>query len=205
MIEWIKELRSTERGRTLFKFILYMIFFVAVFLLILIVSRTNNLYLTWNNSSSSSVEESTSKKVYTYLDKQNELISGKYEFVYNITGPKEYVFMGDYDNGQVDAIRESDDEIIRYSIEDGVVYLKKLSSKEEYTSLYEGLNSQLFDLKSLFSKLNMNSATIYNTLENKTYIYDNVEGKKAQVIANEEKIIEIDIWDGEYTYKFTYE
>ncbi len=206
MIEWIKELRSTERGRTLFKFILYMIFFVVVFLLILIVSRTSEPYVQGNNSTSSTtIIESTSKKILTYLDKQNKLIHGKYDFIYNVSGAKEVVYMGTYNDGEVDALRETEDEVIRYSIESGKVYLKKLSSKNEYTSLYEGVNSELFDMKSLFSKLNMASATIDNTLENKTYNYENVEDKKVQVITNDEEIIEIDIWEGEYIYKFTYE
>jgi len=207
MIEWIKELRSTERGRTLFKFILYMIFFVIVFLLILIVSRTSEPYIEGNNSknSTTTVIESTGKKTYTYLDKQNKLIHGKYDFVYNVSGAKEVIYMGTYNDGEVDALRETSDEVIRYSIESGKVYLKKLSSKEEYTLLYDGVNSELFDIENLFNKINMASATIDNTLENKTYNYEDVEGKKIQVITNDEEIIEINIWEGEFIYKFTYE
>ncbi len=206
MIEWIKELRSTERGRTLFKFILYMIFFTTVFLLILIVSRTSEPYVQGNNSkSSTNFIESTSKKTYTYLDKQNKLIHGKYDFIYNVSGPKEVIYMGTYNEGEVDALRETDDDVIRYSIESGKIYLRKLSSKEEYADLYNGLNSELFNMESLFGKLNMASATIDNTLENKTYNYENVDGIKVQVVTNDEEITEINIWEGEYIYKFSYE
>lgn len=204
MIEWIKNLRSTEKGRTLFKFILYMFFFVIVLILVVIANGMDSPYIRQNNSTNISKESSTQKKELTYFEKQRILLEGKYDFIYNIEGPININYMGTYNNKNVEGFKESEDNLIRYSIENGIIYKKSLTSKSEYDELYIGLEENLFDLENIFLKLNSNMAVIRQEEDKKIYEYE-LDNKKYKVTTDYDGIIEITITFDVYTYKYTFQ
>ena len=108
----IEQLKKTERGKSLIKFGWDMLFILFVFILILSSGTLNS------KKETSKGEESTieSKTEVSYIDMQKELINGKYEFEYIITGTVNVNYTGSYSNREVTGFRESDDSLIKYHI-----------------------------------------------------------------------------------------
>lgn len=205
MIAWIKNLRSTEKGRVLFKFILYMIFFAFVVILV-IVSNAIDTPRTYLESSSSREESKTEETLeLTYFEKQKKLLEEKYEFTFKISGSKNIQYTGKKDEfGKIEGYKETEENLVRYSIENGKAYLIKLNEKTEYNELYEGLDEKLFDLESLFTKLNMTSSTIEKRENTKTYNYLDVEGKNIRVSTDKTSIQRIEVDDSSLIYELTF-
>lgn len=211
MIEWIKNLRSTKRGRAAFKLFLYMIFLGFVLIIVGFGTAANNSKIKSSQSESkedsninSETEESSIE--LTYLEKQNKLISNNYKFTYTIMGLTEAVFEGEFKDGVVDGIKETDDMLIHYTIENGIIYKNNLKEKQEYTELYNKLDSRLFDFASLFEILNQASSIIEKNSTNKTYNYENINDYYIIVTTTPTEIIEINIKNEniEYNFKFQY-
>lgn len=204
MFEFIKKLRSTEKGRTLFKFLLYMAFFV--FVLILAITSGATKGETPKNTSSKESEsiEHSEERAISYFEKQKKLYSSKYEFSYTYKGEKNINFYGEVDAGNVDGFKETDAELIHYTIENGVVYQKKMDEKVVIENLYEGMDASLFDLKGLFDKLNANNATIESGDDKKTYSYK-LDDYSYKVTTNREAITKIDISSEVDYYEFNFE
>lgn len=208
MIEWIKELRSTEKGRVLFKFILYMVFFVAVMLLIVITNAVNPPRKQSGNSSESTTPESSFEEVkeeLTYFEKQEKLHTGHYDFTYQIKGEKIAEYNGEYYNGNVVGYRETEDDLIKYSIENGIVYLNELTGKTEYNDLYLDFCQEFFDLKKLFQKLNSTSSKIEKNGDEKWYKYENIDGYSFVICTSKEGIETIEIYDDSIKYSFSFD
>lgn len=209
--EKIKKLKSTERGRSLYKIILDGIFLLIVILIIVagnIAGKENSKkYDTSKYSESSeSIESNFENKERTYLEKEELLKTGTYDFVYNISGSTKVEYRGKYSNGSVSGYKEDSSGIIRYSIENGAVYKLELDQKTPYNELYVGLDTNLFNYDFIFNTINSKSAIIDSKEEETTYTYDNVDGYKYIVKMNDQNITEITIQNDilTYDYKFTY-
>ena len=210
MKKWIDELKKTEKGKILLKFMGYMAFFVFVIILVVVANanqKNDNLEI--KNESNIEEKESTSEdsisENLTYLDKQKKLYEGKYEFNYTVTGELNVTYTGTFDNGTVEGYKETEEELVRYSIEDGVTYKVKLNKKEEYDKLYEGLEANLFDFRQLFDKINSTSAIIDRSKEEKTYTYDGIDGYHIVVTLSDIEIDKIEINNDVLTYTFTFD
>lgn len=204
MFEFIKKLRSTEKGRTLFKFSLYMLFFAFVLILAIVSGATKVPIQKNTNSKESESMKVVEDKSLTYFEKQTKLYSSKYEFSYTYRGEKVVNFYGEVDAGNVDGFKETDDELIHYTIENGVVYQKKMDEKVAIENLYDGMDETLFDLKGLFNKLNANNATIESEDEKKTYTYK-LDNYTYKVTTNREVISKIEVDTGIDSYEFNFE
>ena len=212
MIKWIKDLRSTERGRTLFKFGLYLSFLFFVIVLCLVAGAmkgpndTANPSSNRSNSSSkenSHLDDADTEKPKTYFEKQ-KLFEEKYDFTYEVfASGRSTSFMGEYDHGKTDGFKESEGLLLHYEIENGIPYRKELFQREEMTDLYDGMDATLFDVVSLFEKLNSGSATVINDGTNKTYNYE-LEDGIYRVVTDEEYITRIEIIKENDKYDFSF-
>lgn len=208
MIQWIKRLRSTEKGKIAFKFILYCTFFFFVLALCIAYRTPVNVGYGNHQSASGRPESQTLKEDThepTYFEKQN-LFKDKYDFTYEVKSPSGVVnYMGEYDHGFITGYKESDAELIRYRVVDGKAYKTDLSEEEEYPTLYEDFEANFFDISSLFTRLNTQSATINRTESGKIYNYT-FEGVTYKVTTSAKVIekIEINQQDIVYTFTFTF-
>lgn len=206
MIEWIKTLRSTKRGRALFKLMSYGIFMALTVVIILIGSSKNNHTSYKEDSSYESLLQVESKQALTYLEKQSRLYEEDYDFKYSVKGQIEAIFEGSYKDGVEEGLKETNKSVIHYSKENTLVYKHNLKEKQVYTELYTGLDEQLFDFKLLFSILNSSNSTIERTENNKIYNYKEVENYIIKVTTNELEITSIVIKNEtiEYNFEFQY-
>lgn len=205
MIEWIKNLRSTEKGKTLFKFILYLIFLFFVMVLCLVAGAMGNPYTDKNEEQSVKEESSpTLEKALTYFEKQESLKTGKYEFEYNIHLAGENIsFLGDYEFGYVDGYKETADNLIHFKIEDGVTYKLTLSEKVEMTDLIENIDVPLFELDKIFTLLNGLESSIARDGNYKTYTYT-LDDSIYKVTTDDYCIRKIDIARGEDKFELLF-
>ena len=213
---WIDELKKTDRGKAILKLSGYMVFFVAVLAIIGIsnVIGGNNDTLNLDNTSSNSSESTSSDdktvsaevKSLTYLEKQEKIYNGSYDFIFKITGETEVNYSGSFSNDVVEGYKESKISTLKYRIENGVTYEINLDEKKEITDLYAGLDASLFDFKTMFDKLNSKSTSIDRSTEYKTYTYENVDGYKYVVTMNDTEITKINISNESLNYEmiFTY-
>lgn len=205
MIEKIKNLRSTEKGKTAFKLSVYMIFFLFVLIIILFAQLAGSKNNNTDPQSSESTIESSSKKQTSYIEKQKKLYNGKYDFSYEIEGTTSVTYSGKYSDGKTTGFRISEDGIIQYEIEDGVSYIKEKSERREYSELYLDLHANLFDFKSIFTKLNALSSQIERKETRTTYNYINIDNYDYTIVTNEEYIESITIKNDQIEYKYTFE
>lgn len=196
----IEQLKKTERGKSLIKFGWDMLFILFVFILILSSGTLNS------KKETSKGEESTieSKTEVSYIDMQKELINGKYEFEYIITGTVNVNYTGSYNNREVTGFRESDDSLIKYHIKDDIIYKNKMGVEEEYSDLYTGLDSTLFNLELLFSKLNSSNVIKNNKEDNRIFTYENVDGYEIVVHLDNEHVNKIIIKNTDLAYEFSF-
>lgn len=196
----IEQLKKTERGKSLIKFGWDMLFILFVFILIL-SSGTLNSKKETSKGKESTIE---SKTEVSYIDMQKELINGKYEFEYIITGTVNVNYTGNYSNREVTGFRESDDSLIKYHIKDDIIYKNKMGVEEEYSDLYTGLDSTLFNLELLFSKLNSSNVIKNNKEDNRIFTYENVDGYEIVVHLDNEHINKIIIKNTDLAYEFSF-
>lgn len=205
MIEWIRNLRSTEKGKTLFKFILYLIFLFFVVILCLVAGAMGNPYTDGQKGESTNEESSIlEEKTLTYFEKQELLKSGKYEFEYNIhLADEDISFLGDYDAGWVDGYKETTDNLIHFKIEDGITYRMTLSEKVEISDLNGEVDLPLFELDKIFMVLNGTESSIGRDGKYKTYSYT-LEDSVYRVTTDDNCIRKIDIARGEDKYELIF-
>lgn len=208
MKEKIEKLKETERGKAILKLIGYAVFIVFVLIFIAISGAIggNNDRVIADESEESieSTAESTEVKERTYLEKQEKLINGPYEFVYKITGETEVQYSGKYENGVTEGFKETTSETVKYKIENGTVYSVKLDKQTEYKDLYLGIDADLFDFTKIFDKLNGSSTVIDKSSEIKKYTYKEINGYNYVISLDEEKIVGITVDNETLKYEFTF-
>lgn len=206
MKEKYKKLKESPNGKSIIKLGFYFAFLGVVFVLLIIASAMGTSFTdTPRKESESTSKEELEVKSLTYFEKQQVLYEGEYGFTYKVDGDVTVYYTGDYNKGTVDGFKETNDELIRYRIEDGKVYSISLDSKTEYDRLYEGLDEELFDFEKLFAKLNENSVNIQGSGDDKTYNYNNLDGKNYSISTSKTGIDSIIIKDDSKTYDFSFE
>ncbi len=207
MIDWIKKMRETERGRTLLKFILYMTFLAFVFVLYF-VSRIPITPTERMDKDSSDLESTIPKeetKELTYYQKQEKLKIEEYEFTFTCQKGETITFYGKYRDGKIEGLKETKTDLIKYVVEEGNYYRQNGDQLEEYEDLYEGLNENVLDVQKLFQLLNENSAKIERRDEEKIYTYI-LENGTYKVITDREHITKIEVTNDleSYDLEFSY-
>lgn len=210
MKEKIKALNSTPRGKALFKIMLYMIFLAFVFLIILLGNAFNE---NKNPSQTSSTRQSSnlskqdeSTKEITYKEKQTKLLTEDYKFKYFIRGSQETNFEGEKIGNNTYGYKETQNELIKYSIKNGIIYKHELNNESEYNLLFDGLDTNLFNFNYLFETLNQTSSTIEKNDDIKIYNYKNFSNYIVNVKTDKFHITSIIIKNEiiEYNFEFTY-
>ncbi len=209
MFEKIKELKKTEKGNALIKLSLYSVFLILVIVLLMIGNRIEPNRKTLKKDNIDSKNESVLQKQdkLTYFEKQEKLYQKPFEFTYTVTNnDKKITYIGKNDLNKIEGIKETDEELIRYTIEEGIAYRIRLSSKEEISNIYEGLDERLFSFKNLFESLNSLEMKVEITDELKKYIYKDYDEYDITVTTNAQEITNIYIENSIITYdfKFTY-
>lgn len=214
--EYICELKKTDRGKAILKLSGYLTFFIAVLLLVSITNALNAPKTNYTpdngtentsgvNNNEDSIPVSGEIKPKTYLEKQEKLYNEDYSYNFRITGEINLLYRGDYTKGIHEGYKESNDKTMRYRIEQDKTYEIKLEKKIEIDNLYQGLDSTLFDLKTVFTKLNSKSTIIDREEDSKSYTYENVEGYKYVIYMTETEITKIVINNEHLNYEFTFE
>lgn len=178
------------KDNTLLKFIIYMAF--LLFVIALIFATGSNKRVTDNQPEPKEIIEEKSE--ITLKEKEQILISGKYNYEYKINNETiEITYTGLCEEGICNGFREYDGNITKYNTEEIV--------PEE---LYTDLHIEYFNFKDLFDKLN-SSSTIINRKEGEVSYKYTIDNTAITVYTDDEHINKIEI-DNEYTYvfKFTY-
>lgn len=205
MREWIKNLRSTEKGRTVFRLFLYMLFFIFVLVLVFVSGAARTPVVPNDPESSSLVDSTAITEELSYLDKQKKFENNDYDFEYEITGSMTREYAGSKESEIIEGYRLTEDEIIKYSIEDGIVYKKTVGSKIVMEDLYKDLDATLFDFESLFSKLNATKSRIEKIEDEKIYYYEETDVGRVVVYTDEKEIEKIEIDQDSIKYTMTFE
>lgn len=183
-----KEVWSDPRKRAGIKLLSYFIFF---FVFILLASIINNIES--RNNIKSSNTTTTTLLIDKYNDKQNKLLTDKYNISYVINiGDNEYKINGTLENNIVNGYLELVDVIKKIIIKDNSIY--EIINNEEV--IYEsGLNVNYINLENIINLIKQNRAIITDSEKIKTYTYDIDDIRKIVVSTNEENITEIKIED----------
>ena len=116
---------------------------------------TINTYNNFTNSqnNTSSVNEPP-KKVKSLFEKEEEIITGSYDFKYVINNNNsKIVYKGSYNNKDVNGKYTDDVKSYDYIIKNQNVYIIKNDKKVPYKDLYENLDYRLFDLENVFKSI----------------------------------------------------
>ncbi len=182
-------------------------FFMLVLILVIGTNSNEKDYSKYEGATQDvfkPVYKEEEKENITFLEKQKKLYEGTYEFEYVITGAINIKYSGKYENMVTTGYKESSSETLKYKIENGVTYKVLIDKEEEHSGLYMGLNEELFDFKTLFSKLNTKSTIIDRGETSKTYTYENIDGNKIVILLNDKEINKIVIENADLKYEFTF-
>ena len=189
---------KNDKSKTLIRLGFYMLFLVMVIVLI-VTSGVN----TEDNSNTKNVNNTTISSQKTYLEKEQILVSGNYNYKFVIDDGV-IVFKGVAVNGNRRGTKTVNNKAIEYE-KDVDVYIVENGQKKVYEGLYDNIDESLFDFKSLFEKLNVLKCLIDRREEETVYSYKEVFGYNIDITSNKDYIIKIDI-NGlhKYNMEFTY-
>ena len=187
-------MNPVDKSKTLIKFGLYMLFLTVVIGLVITSGAT---------PAKNRTNDETRETRKTYLEKEKELIDGEYNYVFRVDDGL-ITFEGNFKDGIRKGKKKDNDNTIQY--EEGIEIYKVIDNqKEKYEDLYDGLDEQLFDFKSLFDILNSESCLIERNDDQVIYSYTEVLGYDFIITSDSLHIIHLQI-DGlhNYEYEFTY-
>lgn len=193
---------QSDRGKAAIKFGLWMIFII----LLIVVGVFNNKDISNAQKPEEPKEEEKEVLEFKNFDTmQTDLINGNYEYVYKININEEnYVFSGVKCNNKSTGYKESKDGVIKYVIDGDKVYKNVLDKLEETNDLYEGIDSNFLNVKTLFNNLKEYLYNVEKNTDKRTITY-NKEGYGVVVKTDLENItsIEIKLEEATYSLEFT--
>lgn len=201
--EFLKKCWKHPRWHSL---MVLMIWIVSLTLLMGIVSLVNQF------SPQKKKEEIPQMKTneVSLEEKWNCFLKEDYAFYYLVTTETETVkYEGTVKDGITTGYRERLDGIIRYSIEDNLVYEIVLDEKKELTTLYENIDANLLDLshiETLIQNIPVANSGILEEDKKITYEYTvTEENLKIMVITDEAHIKNIMIVKENETYSLSFD
>lgn len=204
--EFLKQCWKHPRWHSLMVLIIWM---VALTILMGVVSIINMF-----GSSKEPVNRETKQENngLSYEEKWEKFVSNDYTYMYTITQNEEMIkYEGNVKEGINSGFRERKDGIIRYSIENGLVYEVLVQEKKEIQTLYENIDATLLNPISIYELIKTISAEDTDILEEKeqtTYdYYTKIEEEdiKIQVIAEATQIQNIIIEKTKETYQLDFD
>lgn len=203
--EFLKQCWKHPRWHSLMVLIIWM---VALTILMGVVSIINMF-----GSSKELVNRETKQESSTisYEEKWQKFARDNYSYTYTITKNEEIIkYEGVVKEGVDSGYRERKDGIIRYSIENGIVYEVLIDEKNEIQTLYENVDVTLLNPTSIYEIIKTISANDTDILEEKeqtNYDYNmkiEEEEVKIQVIVDDTQIKNITIEKTNETYQLDF-
>lgn len=183
-------------------------------LIIWIVSLTLLMGIVTIVNQFSSPKDATKKEIpktneVSYEVKWNRFSKEDYSFKYIVSTSEGTVkYKGTVTDEITTGYRERADGIIRYSIEDGIVYEILMEEKKEWNSLYENIDSDFVNLSYLedfIQNIPASASDIVEEDKKTTYEYTVIEENlKIVVITDEVQIESITIIKGNETYELSF-
>lgn len=198
-----KEAKKDPRKKAGMKLLGYFIFF---FIFLLIAGITNNM--SSNNSFNTTYNNitTTTKTVDKYIEKQNKLLTNKYNINYIIKyNNNEYKINGLLEENIVEGYLEDLNNITKIIIKNNEIYTVN-SSNEEILNI--DFDKKYLNLENVLNIIKKNSAFIQEKENIKTYLYE-IENDnyitKIYVKTNEENILSIEIIEFDNIYLFNFD
>ncbi len=139
----------------------------------------------------------------TYAEKWDLFLSSAYEFTYTITNNEEIIrYIGTCKEGIITGYRERKDGIIKYSIEDDIVYENVMNEKNKMDTLYENVEERFLNPISLYEIIQNvleENIDILQEKERMTYEYM-LENYTIKVTTNEKEVTKITVTNDIETY-----
>lgn len=204
--EFLKKCWKHPRWHSLMVLIIWI---VSLTLLMGIVSILNMF-----SSPKEPVNRETNQKSNTmsYEEKWQKFARDNYTYTYTITKNEETVkYEGTVKEGIDSGYRERKDGIIRYSIENGIVYEILVNEKKEMQTLYENVEASLLNptsIHELIKNIEANDIDILEENEKTTYNYSTQieeESIKIQIVVEKEQIKNITIEKTNETYQLDFD
>lgn len=211
----IKKMKETSRGKAILKLIYWGIFFLFIFIFCIIssviVGSQNNLNTDTKKPTESVKEPVVEKADASYVKSLlTELESSNYDFEYKITmGDNIYKYNGKKENNFIEGYKETSEKTIKYFIDETGIYEETTNSKVLIDNLYEGLNSEYFDIQKLNNILNTKDLKEYpsNCIDSCPMFF-NSENIKVELLTEKKesnnKISSISIEDEGISYYFKF-
>lgn len=150
---------------------------------------------------SEKMKDENNEEILTYTKMQENLLKNNYEYKYRIViNDIIYLYEGEKDGINDSGFKTTSDSIIKYSIEDGIIYNIKTDGKEIMENLYENIDINFIDMNLLFNIVNNMEPQISEESGLSKYVYRN-DNYEILVIVNKEDIEEINIIQGTNEYK----
>ncbi|MCI8670738.1 MAG: hypothetical protein HFI36_01730 [Bacilli bacterium] len=208
----IKTLRSTSKGKAIFKLIMWGIFFSVLFLFCGIMALIGPIQI--DEKPSAEIKDEVNKNndndedllVKDFIYYKNKFSEGNYNYTYNITiGDSKYIFDGSIVNNVNSGYKESNMGIIKYYLDETGVYQELAGNKVLISNLYENLNSSYFSLQDVLNSVSALNPVLNNLSEVTYPVYEASNGISKYVVefVNEEKI-NITISEESVTYSIVY-
>ena len=183
----MEEFWKTKRGQALKKLGIWGAFLLIV-LFVVTVFDDNTV------ADNDKKEEIIDEVEVNNNDLLKELLNSNYEYEYNITvGDKEYTFVGEYSQGIDKGYKESDEEIIKYEIENGIVYQIVKKQRIEIDNFYNELNKDYLDLSFINILLEHEPSEVYT-----------IDGIQFNVSSDGKHITKIEINSDNYSYNLEF-
>ena len=186
---------NEEKTKMLVKLGIYVLFLIVVICLI-VISGALPKYKERNKNDIKETQK-------TYLEKEEDLISGKYKYTFTVDNS--ISFVGNFENNIRRGKKITNDATIEYIEENNNVYKILDGEKIHYVELYVGLDETIFNFEKLFDTLNRENCLIERVEDEILYTYTGVLGYNIDILANKNNIIKITA-EGTHNYKleFTY-
>lgn len=190
-----REARKDPRKKAGMKLLGYLIFFLII---ILIANISNELQK--SNTPIKDNNTTTTKKVDRYVEKQEDLLSNKYNINYTISyNNKIIVINGTIENNIITGYLETESIIKKITIKNNILYDEKEGSELEIDFDINNL-----DLNRIINSIKQTSAFINEKDNIKTYLYE-LDNKKIYIECNEEYIVNIKVEENENIYTMVFD
>jgi len=192
-----KEAKKDPIKKAGMKLLGYLIFFL---ILILVANITNEIEK--NNKPKTTTTTTTTKIIDSYVEKQNDLLTKKYNVNYEIKyNEKEYKINGTIENNILKGYLEFDNNIDKIVLKNGLIY--ELNNDIENTLEVE-FDIKNLNLKDIINTVKQSSAFIKEKDNIKTYLYE-LDTKKIYIESIKEQIVSIKIEEENNIYTMNFD
>lgn len=191
---------ETKEGKATIKFATWMIFIVI--LIIVFAINGNNEQKNDTKENNNVKEEISSFK--NYEEMVSDLLKSCYNYNFKVTSLENTViYNGTISNNEDIGYKETSEEIIKYTIIDGITSRIILDKTTEITNLYDEEDKAFLNIENLFNNL---KNYLYSVKKNETKreINYNKDGYQVLVKTDLENITEILITNATKTYELQF-